>query len=191
MAEQLSLHFLGQRKYLQGATLFETLIDRAADPHDIVFKVSSMIPTDRVEVVDGRVDGAAASLRFRDGAAAPFDCSIVPLPMSPQPERVPYDEALVTGRAVFDGPSARYAGPSPFSTIKTIVALNKAMLLRYLAGDRKGQWLFTRIDLAAYPRQWRSLAIDFRAQATLAAVMSDVVADDAKIGRIVFSWWNG
>jgi hypothetical protein len=186
-----TLHFLGQRNYLQGGTLFELLMTDFADATDITFKIGRPLLTDRVRVnarTQMALSNVAALFECRCPRAGQVSLAVQALVPSPEPRREPFDERRVVNRAHFTDRAVLLSEPSPFRLIGTLTALNKALLLRLLRPPEKGQWLFTRLDISRYPENFGRLMVRFRARAGFSAVAGDITIDDSPLGQIVFSW---
>ena len=186
-----TLHFLGQRNYLQGGTLFELLMTDFAGATDITFKIGRPLLTDRVRVGARTQIGpsnVAALFECRCPRVGQVSLAVEALPPSPETRREQFDERRVVDRAHFTDPAVLLSEPSPFRLITTLTALNKALLLRLLRPPEKGQWLFTRLDISRYPENFGRLVVRFRARAGFSAVASDIMIDDSPLGQIVFSW---
>jgi hypothetical protein len=191
-AFDLTLPFLGHRSYIQGGTLFEGLIGFYPDATEIGFKIGQMITTDRVRVEESERHGSerpAANLFLKDRGGAPVRLVVYPLPRSQAPRREPYDESVIVSASRFGSNKATVASLPGVSTVKAMVALNKALLLRVLSPGSRGQWLFTRLNIALYPESFEQLSVQYRTRSTFAAVLSDVSTDSLPLGRIMFSWW--
>jgi hypothetical protein len=187
-APVLALPFLGQRTYLHGTTLFETLIEPAAS--DLSFKINRLIPSNRVRIHETAPEGAkiSAQLVFTGADGVRRTRLVTAEPPSEQIDRAPFDEKAVTDLAEFDGERATLAVPSPVTPIKTLVALNKALLLRRFPPAKPGQWFFTRIDGDFYPAAPGHVVLTCRATLSPHAMASDVTIDDRPLGRLIFSW---
>ena len=186
----LTLPFLGKRTYLHGTTLFEALSETHRRISDFSFKINRLIPSNRVRFHQGQVpEGAKASAQMVFTASgAQHTLMVVAEPPSETIERSPYDEQAIADLARFEGDSATVSGPSPITTIKTMVALNKALLLRRFSPDAPGQWFFTRIDGDFYPDAFSEMTITCRNSLSPSAMPSEVSADGKKLGRLIFSW---
>jgi hypothetical protein len=192
MARELTLPFLGERSYLHGTTLFEELIGAYPFASTISYKLGQIITTNRVRV-EQSIDVSerpAASLFLTDRHDTPIRLSVYPSPSSREPFSEPYDEASIVEAARFTGDNVTGPPRKNVSTIKTMVALNKALLCRTLSPSTPGQWLFTRLDIAFYPKDFDRISVTYRSRASFAAVVSDVSTDGGRIGKIIFSWWN-
>ena len=188
----ITLAFLGDRDYVQGATLLESLADVCRNGTDIRFKVPRLITSDRLGVVPfdpeiGPGDTMEATLTWSAGGRRKA-VGIRSLAPSPQPRREPFDEGLVIGDAVFSGNMATLAGRSPYSFVRTLVSLNKALLLRLLSPPEPGQWLFTRLDIASWYDRPTTLSLRFSANLRFQAVSSEIAVDGEKVGSVLFSW---
>lgn len=189
----MKLPFLGNRTYLHGTTLFESLLALDPDATDISFKFGQLISTDRVRIQpaeEGSTIKPAASFIFRNHYRHRAHLSIFPLVCSVEIRREPFDEHLVADCAVFESNRVTLQASSPFTTVKTIVALNKRLLSQLLEPPTLGQWLFTRLEIFHYPQTFKSISVRYRARSAFVAVMSDISVDKQPIGQIMFSWWT-
>jgi hypothetical protein len=190
--QEIALSYLGERDYIQGTTLFEALEPYCRGGDRVSLKISSLIRTDRVGV----------GMILPD-APAPIDCAatlnwwsredklalaVMPWPASEAPMREPFDESEITDLARFDTGAVDLSAQSPYSFIRTCVALNKAMLQRHLTPTEPGRWLFVRLDLDQYCDSYRQLSIRFRHNMRFAAVASDIFVNSKPLGSLLFSW---
>ena len=113
---------------------------------------------------------------------------VTPLPPSKRPHREPFDEAGLIDLADFRDRTAQLNRPSPFSTVQTVVALNKALFTRTLKPPGPGQWLFTRLDLDRFLDQHSVLLVRYRSRYRFAAASSEIDVDGKTIGEVLFSW---
>jgi hypothetical protein len=190
-AFDLTLPFLGNRNYVQGATLFDGLMGPYPDATEISFKIGQMIVSDRIRVVNCKCDDPdrpAANLLLKDRSGAPVRLSVYQLSSSLDPKRELYDEAAIVNAARFDVDGVAVAPIPGLSTAKVMVALNKALLLRILSPRTRGQWLFTRLDIALYPKSMERISVRYRTRSAFAAALSDVSVDGQTLGKIMFSW---
>ena len=189
-APVLTLPFLGKRTYLHGTTLFETLTASHGQVSDLSFKINRLIPSNRVRVHDGRApDGAPISAQMVFTAEGTRRTLLVTAePPSAIIERAPHDEQALADLACFAGDTVTLAGPSPATTIKTMVALNKALLLRRFPPAGPGQWFFTRIDGDFYPAAFGDMSVTCRDTLSAGAMPSTVTVDGKPLGRLIFSW---
>jgi len=192
ISNPLTLCFLGQRDYLQGTTLFDALEPWYADGSDIRFKIGRMMKTDRVgaeEASEGALDMSryAATLAWRV-ASGERQMGVFPLPPSAKPQRVPFDEEAITGRAQWDGQQVTLIGQQGESFVRSVVALNKALLFRMLAPSLPGQWLFTRLELPRPVATFDRLRLTYKNSVGLAAVSTAIEVDQDSAGSVMFSW---
>ena len=144
----------------------------------------------RVEQSADDSEQPAASLFLTDRHDTSIRLSVYPLPGPSEPLREPYDEALIVEAAHFTGDNVTAPRQPNVSAIKTVVALNKALLCGILSPNRTGQWLFTRLDIAFYPEDFDQINVTYRSRASFAAVLSEISADGRRIGKVIFSWLN-
>jgi hypothetical protein len=78
---------------------------------------------------------------------------------------------------------------SPFDFVSTIVALNKAYLLRNVRESPAGQWIFTRLDQTSMPRSAEGLTIDaFTFGPGRNTCRSDIAVHGERLGHLYFAW---
>lgn len=190
--QEIALSYLGERDYIQGTTLFEALEDYCHDGDRISLKISSLIRTDRVGVEPFLPDapappGSVAILKWysQEGNLA---LAVMPLSASKAPMREPFNETEITDLAEFSTATVDLSVQSPYSFIRTCVALNKAMLRRYLIPTEPGRWLFVRLDLDKYCNGYQQLSIRLRHNMRFMAVSSDITVDSKLVGSLLFSW---
>src|SRR5258708_7354903 len=162
-AGEIALPFLGHRSYLQGPTLFDAMRIGLPSTASLSCKISHRISTDRLSLhdlgSDQKIANYPALLSWTSGGAAGV-IGALPLAPSPNPSRIPYDEALVTDRTVFAERSATLSAASPYSFAATITSMLKALLLRAAPRSEPGQWLFARLDLEHVPSEFALTSVD-------------------------------
>lgn len=187
----LVLPWLGRREYLHGTTLFEALVERSRAERDLCFKVQSVLRTNRIRIVEidpsSPLQRPAASLSWSDGDGVQ-GLWVLPLEPTETPQRAVFDEAQIVAQSSFvcDGVCLKEATSYPF--IYSVVALNKALLLRSLSPPQPGQWLFTRLDLARVPTCFLPLRIRLETTFHHRLVRSSLMVDADPIGDMYFSW---
>ena len=190
--ELLTLPYLGRRDYLQGTTLFDALRPRCAGGTDLQFKLGRLMKTDRVLVETFSVTIADparfdATLTWTSGSQQNW-LGVTAAAPSASPQREPFDEDVITRRARFEGESVSISDQQGESTVRTVVALNKALLSRLLAPPPPGKWLFTRLELSRDIDTFADLALRCRNRVGFAAVSSVIAVDGSQLGTVMFSW---
>jgi len=193
---EIILPLLGERRYLQGSTLFDALLPYVPQPCKLSFRIPRLIESDRIKVLPvqepratGKEFSAFLSWEDRTGHGV---LGVNGLSPSKIPRRIPYDESQVTDSARFCARGVRFDGPSPFSFSATIVSLNKAMLVRELPKQERGRWLFVRLDLADVPKDTKEISLDLEAVLSGGRmVKTGVGVMGSLIGDLYFSWWVG
>lgn len=190
MSNVLTVPFLGKRTYLHGTTLFETLTADHRQISDFSFKINRLIPTNRVRIHEGRApeDAKVSAQMVFTAEDVQRTLLVVAEPPSDSVDRTVYDEQALADLARFEGDSVTLRGPSPTTAIKTMVALNKALLLRRFPPTAPGQWFFTRIDGDFYPAGFAEMTITCRDNLSPSAMPSEIAIDGKKLGRLIFSW---
>ncbi len=189
---ELDLHFLGERRYLQGTTLFDALAPYCRNGTAISFRIPRLIVSDRVRI-ESFDPGADDTRRFHatlvwNQCSSAKGLGVVPLEQSPAPQRRPFDEAAIVSRAEFATGVVVARDQRGESLVRSIVALNKALLLGLLQPPQPGQWLFTRLDLERCVETYRELRIVHRTSVGFAAVSSTIEIDGRAAGTVMFSW---
>ena len=189
-SETLTLCFLGERTYLQGTTLFEALVQHCRGGSDICFKLSKIVNTDRVSTATLSPDAATGYAASLSWSANEERCAlgVTPLPPSKRPHREPFDEAGLIDLADFRDRTAQLNRPSPFSTVQTVVALNKALLTRTLKPPGPVSGCSRASTWTASWDQHSVLLVRYRSRYRFAAVSSEIDVDGKTIGEVLFSW---
>ena len=101
--------------------------------------------------------------------------------------RTPYDEDSVITDAVIEGGAIGSPGPSRYSFIERVVALNKVLLRRAVADV---PWLFTRLELDRLAEAPCALRLRLCHRFGVRLIKSAIAADGAPLGFIYFSARN-
>jgi hypothetical protein len=187
----LTLPFLEQRTYLHGTTLFDELRQYAAPGASLSFRISRRIESNRVRLVDAahsrkQLD-PAATLDWRSpGMSASI--GVIQLPSLPPIERKPYDESLVTRSLTVGAEEVTLIGTSPFTLVATLVPMFKVLLKGIHRSGDPGQWMFTRLDLDAYPSSHTALALHLDRVLGGTLAKAHVVGGGQACGAIYYSW---
>ncbi|HXX74269.1 MAG TPA: hypothetical protein VEI50_04020 [Nitrospiraceae bacterium] len=189
---ELTLPFLGNRTYLHGTTLFESMRSHLSSDGPITFKIARRIESNRVRIslvtdLVQQKDEWAASLVFRS-AKGPQILVAQPLELLPPIERQAYDESVIISRATGGKNELWFEGPSPFTLIATLIPMFKVLLKREHPMNVPGQWMFTRLDLEGHPEKQGRLGL--RLDAVLGSVLarSVILRDHVSCGHLYYSW---
>jgi len=149
-----ALPFLGERHYLQGATLLECLLPHAGNPVRFSFKIEKAILSNTVEV-SGDNGGHSAVLSF--GGNALF---VRKLPLSLPVQREEFDEQALTSR--MEKQEDRFImSMGDASPVRGMVAAFKHTLLKYYPVPRRpGHWAYVRLDAAFFPQSACCLSLE-------------------------------
>lgn len=186
------LPFLGQREYLQGTTLFETLEPFIDGGTAISLQLRKLIESNRI-LVESTGTSSSDLARFDAVITWLSKAEEVALGITGLPRREPivrevFDEESLWERARFLDDAVEYPWEGRVHWVKAIVSLNKAMLTRKFQPASPGQWLFVRLDIERCVAPRKSLGIRFSHNVGLAAVVSEILVDEADAGRLQFSW---
>lgn len=189
---QITLPFLGTRPYLHGTTLFDRLSEEVKDGTRIVFKIHKMIFTDTIQLSDSLDVLQSSSIASIEWVTSPgVACAIYVAPLNPgaQPSREVFDEDRIVSNATFAEDSVVgniLCGESP---IRTLVALNKALLSKLFdTYVLEGQWFFARLDLQKMLTATEDIRIILASKHSLSLVCCTVMQADVCMGKIYFSW---
>lgn len=189
----LDVPFKGNRTYLRGADIFESLM-RILHPHppislrfhkilDQPIELFAMAPTQRPNTVaaffsfhdtDGRWN--AAGIRPREGATVS--------------RRERYDEDQVAALATVRGEFLEMPAHETFSFIDRVVAANKILVTRCVPaveGRPPSPWLFTRLELSRIPGEPKAFSLRFVGSLSDRLTHSAIVVDGEEIGAIFYS----
>lgn len=153
MRQLLDTPFKGNRHYIHGSDIFnrisqhiKTLFpDAGAYISKLHFNAFGYHLYEMVldETLDIEKVVGGGELTFVDGTRKSFHlCETDTVPQ----ERVPYDEDSFVANATYEDITIRFDGPSPFTSIETVIALTKALSYR-LMPLQSGKWVFGRLDL--------------------------------------------
>lgn len=191
--ETVQLPFLGSRNYLQGTTLFSSLWSFVPGDAEFSFKVPRFIRSDVIRVVAQTADEAKPSdwdaiLTWKQPAASGMVTASAATG-SASPLREPFDEESIVKLGTFSKDAISCSKRSPYPLVPTIVALQKAYLLRNVRDGSGGQWIFTRLDLSTLPSDTAGLRLDsmtFAAGQTVCR--SRVRLSGRDLGDLYFAW---
>lgn len=175
--------FLGDRKYLQSASLFDDLLElRGADTTAIDMKFHRQtgnqvsyvdaLPSPTIEpVAEWRDSGGTIHVIERD---------------EPITESVPYDEPKLVQMLDVNGRVVDIPASTPsFTRISAMVGAFK-LLLQTVYPDLKRKYVFARIRLAHCPQG----AVQIRYARDIGPFFQgDIVADGKPLGQIFFGVW--
>jgi hypothetical protein len=191
--QTIQLPYLGSRNYLQGTTLFASLWSFVPGDAEFSFKVPRFIRSDVIHVIAQTAEESKptewdAILTWKQ----PMVGGVVTAsaaPVSGNPKREPFDEESIVRLGRFSRDSVGFEEASPYPFLPTIVALQKAYLLRIARAGSGGQWIFTRLDLSSLPRETTGLSLEsmtFSAGQTVCRSRVRLAGRD--LGDLYFAW---
>ena len=187
----LTLPFRRGRDYVQGAELCDAMLGvLTSEIADLSFSAHEMIRTHGARMTALGPDETArlaefpVRLRLRlDGRIRHF--GLRPVPGVAGPEGLDDHEAAIWARAARDGETIALDGPSPLPPLGTAVSLKKRLMLD-LFPERRGKWIFCRLDAATPPPAAPArVAVRFR-QAIRNIHLSEVTFGDSPPARMQF-----
>ena len=193
----LQLCFKGERDYLQGADIYQGVVDAirnelrepaggirmairrffARQPDLLWMDSPEASARPQQAVVDYTVDlPARRSGGWLVESGRPVEC------------RLPFDEARIALQCVFSDRTVEVTGELGFLPIEVVVAMTKQLHQRKLPSPA-GRWIFTRIDLRRLLRQSDAAALSVTLEENLhnRLTRSSIVAGGEAIGSIYFS----
>ena len=185
---QLDLAFRGERDYVQGADIFEALVELTGwhGPVSLHFHRVMRFGVDAIEVTDAR--GAATfDAVFWYGPLGARKClGLRADPARPILKRKPYNEKSVVAGAVISPPRIESSGPVDASFMERVLALDKALLMRLFTPDR-GSFRLLRLDLEYVPESPKELVLIHRASMGSRFVRMEILADGHSVGAVFCS----
>jgi len=189
----VQLPFLGRRSYIQGTTLFGCLWDFAPPDSEFSFKAVKFIRSDKIAVnvyeeASSKPAAFDAILNWRDAGRSGIVTAAAVSP-SDRPARQEFDEGAIVALANFGPDSVRLESESPGAFVPTIVALQKAFLLRTVRSSDSGQWIFTRLDMTHLPSRTAGLSIEVSTYGPgRNTCKSDLKTGGVEVGSLYFAW---
>lgn len=186
--DTLTLPFLGQRNYLQGTTLFEALESYIEVWDEVIFKISEPMLTNTLSVnfiPDQEKNCAILHYAMNSSRRSLY---VTPLELHPPVHRDEYNEHKIENQAIFYDKSVELHSIWPYSFVKMVVSLNKALLRRLYPHKTEGQWLFVGLELHQYPLQARLRVQIEYCLPGCKLVGSQLFLDDRYIGNLLFSY---
>ncbi len=188
MEKELILPFLGNRDYIQGATLFDNLIQYVPEPASIIFNITGFIRSDRVKISDQKdknENSQSAVLKwFTDEESG--NIFVNKLETSGQERRIESDEGVIQKRMKFSERRAHFIGPSQFSFMSTVVFANKALIRHCQNDDEQGKLIFVRADLIKIPRSIQTFELKLDHVTRKNMYLTQILSGKEVIGDIYF-----
>jgi hypothetical protein len=188
-ADPVTIPFLGTRWYVHGTTLFNLLATWFAGGHEIRFKISEMILSNRVQlcsISEGlRAERFPCTCHWVLGDEA-HGIGVRALEATEPLTRREFDEDTIVAASSFRADCVEIPPMSSYSFAELVVAANKHML--QTLGLRPSGWrlLFNRLELDELPDQPRPLTVRFERRGACDHFLSSVAWDGAKRGRLYF-----
>lgn len=187
----LNTSFKGNRKYLQGGDLFNSVnsfLENKFSNNNIYIKnlkfnrftytavsisFQNENPQDRIAEGEFIVDGELNKFYLQKTNVSPKD-------------RVDFDEESMIKRACFEGVQAKLSVPLEFSAIEVIVSLTKALNYK-LESPKSGKWVFGRVDLfSGLPKINSNLIIRNIKNISGRFSINEIIIDGILVGNIQF-----
>lgn len=188
--------YLGRRTYVQGATMFNLLSEHLGSPGitSIDFKLNRRVNNNGLRLVDIASvpdQHALACSVFYESDGQAHAKGLMETEFSDPALRVEYDESALTSAAKFDlaGRAVEASFRLGMTLADIAVALNKALLLKLepLPADR--QYVFTRLELPAWPGSFSSMTVSFWRRLG-PHYISRLHIDGRPCGNLHFSTWE-
>lgn len=184
----LDLPFRGARDYLQGADIFNALIDLTGAQENMSLRLHALMHhgIDAVPIPDVTTDLKQFAGVFIYGG--PEGLQKIGLRDNSKivTKRVPYDEPRVIADASVHDHRIVSPGPSEFTFMERVLALNKA-LLQDIIPIEGIRWLATRLDLTRVPSSPMTLAVELVERLGTRLTKSSIAVDGEDVGFVYFS----
>ena len=183
----LSLLLL-DREYLHGTDIFDELLKLMTPVDHIKFQLNKIM-TSQISITRLYTDGVnrqkmSGIFIFNHGN------NKIELGLIENGKRIErryeYDEEEVIREATYSENKAELPSSNKYSFIERLVALNKAMLLRFVE-QSSVKWYFTQIDITQIPIHDCALSLSIRQQLGVRLILSNIEANGVNIGNIGFS----
>jgi hypothetical protein len=192
-SKPLHLQFKGDRTYLHGSDMYNTITQRVsaftkdatAYVNKIIFRQLARHDCDLwlEPPADGGRLIANGFCRLGDGSTLPF---WVVESERPVEGRYEFDEDAIVSSALFDDRSILMVQRTSYSPIEEIIALNKALNYR-LMPKVPGKWLFGQLTLQqALHRDYQKIKIFMKSAISGRFSVSDIEIDEKIVGEIRF-----
>lgn len=154
---RFTVPFLGERKYVQGASVLDALDVLLSSARQIDVRFSRPMTRNVLEVVPDSKDSPCTIELTNIGGRQSFGVREV----AENPQREPYDESAALSGAWFRDSQAGMK----VRNFADVVALNKAFLHRVSPPDPSKQYLFARLEIDDYPFPWGEIELAFATKA--------------------------
>lgn len=191
--EKFNFKFKGSRDYVHGTDIYKAfhdycIRDIGSDFQNVQISFHDVMRNNLELVVECEDEDIKALISVTSGSGAKQKFYLKESVDQPT-ERYAYDEDAVVegwGQEV-DGLSAILKNPSSeYTTIESLVALNKAFLTKLHQPD--GKWLFARLKIKGFlPDMCKSIRLSTNASSNLRLVRSKIEIDGQSFGEIYFS----
>lgn len=185
----LALKFKGERDYLHGTDIFNTLVELTGARDNVSLRLHCVMRrgVEAVPIDDTETNLKGFAGLFLYGKADRLQK--IGLRENPTIEvtgRVPYDESKVIADASIRRQVIECPGPSRFTFIERVIALNKALLLETVTTPRVRWWL-TRLDLTRVPSPAGALRLELVERLGTRLTKTSITADGEEVGFVYFT----
>ena len=179
----------GARDYLHGTDIFNALVDLTGARENLSLRLRRVM---RHGIEAAPIRDAGTDLKEFAGLflyGRPDTLRQIGLRENPAIEvkgRVPYAESEVTADAKLRAEVIVSPGPSRYTFIERVIALNKVLLLESVSTP-KVRWWLTRLDLTRVPSPATMLSLGLAERCGMRLIKSWITADGEDVGYIYFS----
>jgi hypothetical protein len=183
----LDLPFKGNRDYVHGTDLFDSLVARTAPAAAVSLRIHRMMHgLVRVDPWEAGDEPGAALFFYADESGGSRALAMHDSPRADKARRIPFDEAAIAARHVLHDQRIEMAHRDDATFIERWIVLNK-LLHQHLFAAGHGRWIFTRIDVSALPATIGRTALVFRSRVGTRLTRVGIEADGRAIGDMYFS----
>jgi hypothetical protein len=182
----VTLPFRGQRDYVQGADILNTLLGHTGQADlGLIFSVHEMIHSDQLRLHEvaslAELGACPVRLQLSDGRLVAAD----PVAKSSDPERLPDHEVDIWDQSQLVGDTNAIQGFLPLDPLAIAVSLKKQMMIHRL-GSEFGKWTFCKLTLdRPLPRVAKRIVVCYLRGARNIH-MSTILFDDVEHGQMTF-----
>ncbi|WP_300521420.1 hypothetical protein [Alcanivorax sp.] len=191
MKKNVQFVFKGNRDYVQGTSLFNSIVKNLADQGvekgvlDVSFRKMVCSPVCVIEDREFQPEDAVTAHASSDETDKAVTLVLYEADSSEDPVRVDFDEDAACEGARVDGKSITIMDPKHKDLIELVVSLCKKLHLAVVADSKK--WVFSRY-LGQFPiPEAKKVEIRIVKQVGVKLTKSDVLVNDEKIADLFFS----
>jgi hypothetical protein len=194
--KKVVFRFKGDRKYIQGPDIFNSIYNGHKQYSNIVFTIHEFIVNPACIIIESKDrseieknEDIKVRYYYMDKGQKHFGCVLEDLAVETKQEFYEYDEQSIIDKCQIDGSKLILKESSGFTFIESVVAMNK-YLHNCIYPELDGKWVFTRIDLPEFVNYDKNIHIEILHNMNNKLTKSAIQINEEVIGYIYFSLVN-